>query len=144
MLTKFEKISYVALIMAFLGMFWALSPFVLPKQEKKEVGQVVVDIAKSMLKAVKGNKSQEPLLPDQTFLEKVVENAFGGSLVLAVTSLVVSIVMYIMGAKRRLFSTTMIFNIVTLALNVLLLAAAIALIFAAIHFIESGDFNFFN
>ena len=63
---------------------------------------------------------------------------------LAVTSLVVSIVMYIMGAKRRLFSTTMIFNIVTLALNVLLLAAAIALIFAAIHFIESGDFNFFN
>ena len=72
-LTKFEKISYVALIMAFLGMFWALSPFVLPQQEKKEVGQVVVDIAKSMLKAVKGNKSQEPLLLDQTFLEKVVE-----------------------------------------------------------------------
>ena len=73
MLTKFEKISYVALIMAFLGMFWALSPFVLPKQEKKEVGQVVVDIAKSMLKAVKGNKSQNRCCQTKLFLKKLLK-----------------------------------------------------------------------
>ena len=143
-LSKFDKLSNVALIMAFLGMFWAASPFVLPQPEKKEVGEVVVDIAKSMLKAVKGKKSLEPLPPTKTFLEKVLENTFVGSLALAVTSFVISIIMYIMGAKGRLFSATMIVNIVTFALNVLLLALAIALIFAAIRFLESGDFSIFG
>ena len=65
-------------------------------------------------------------------------------LALAVTSFVISIIMYIMGAKGRLFSATMIVNIVTFALNVLLLALAIALIFAAIRFLESGDFSIFG
>ena len=143
-LSKIDKLSIVALIMAFLGMFWAASPFVLPQPEKKEVGEVVVDIAKSMLKAVKGKKSLESLPPTKTFLEKVVQNTFVGSLALAVTSFVISIIMYIMGAKGRLFSATMIVNIVTFALNVLLLALAIALIFAAIRFLESGDFSIFG
>ena len=68
--------SYYGLFRNVLGFVTICST----QQEKKEVGQVVVDIAKSMLKAVKGKKSQEPLPPTKTFLEKVLENTFVGSL----------------------------------------------------------------
>lgn len=141
---KRDTLAIVALSIAFLGMLWAALPFAMPTEEKKEVGEVVVDIAVSMIQAAKGTNAAEAPPPTKTFLDKVVENTFMGSLAVAAASFVLAIVMYIMGAKGRLFTATMTINIVTVALNLFLVAVAIALIFAAIRFIESVGLDFFS
>ncbi|MCH2037502.1 MAG: hypothetical protein MK137_02780 [Rickettsiales bacterium] len=144
-MSKKDLIALVTLSIAIIGMIWGLLPMALePKSEPKTSEEVVVDIAKSLVNVAKGVKEAPPPPKEKTFVDAIADTSPTGSLVIAAATFITSIIVYVFGANKRLFSATIAVNIVTVAVQIFWIAVCIALIFAAIRFLEVVGIDFFN
>lgn len=147
-LNKKDIVAFVSLIIAFFGLFWAVLPMAMDKpsqkQESMEVSEAVVEIAKSFLNSAnKEKKEKKPPPAEKTFLDKAIEMSFIGSLSVAFVSFVISVIVFAMGSKGRIFSAVIAVNIVTIGVHIFLIAVAIAIILLAIRFIAAVGTDFF-
>lgn len=136
---KRDITALIALIIAFTGMLWAVFPVSIEQynqlKEEKEASRTVVDIAKSIVNAAKETKeSSSPA--QKTLMDHIIQKSFFGSLSIAAISFVLSIIAYVLGAKKRVFRSTMLINIITVGINVFWVAIAIAIIYVAIRFLD--------
>lgn len=148
-MNKKDIVALLSLFIAIVAMFWALLPLLIDtspaeSQKSEEVGDVVVSVAKSLVNAAKGIKETPPPPKEKTFIDKLINASFIGSLFITAITFVVAIIMYVFGAKKRMFNATIAVNIVTVGIHIFWIAVAMAIIFAAIRFLDTVGINFFD